>query len=90
MAWDTIFYATAEGTVPGADFLDGCPAKVRGTILAVLDAVAAALGAAHSAERSPVARARIALAKAMKLKSGAGSWIGDAGSAAAVMKHAAS
>ena len=42
MAWDTIFYATAEGSVPAADFLDGCPAKVRGTILAVLDAVAAA------------------------------------------------
>lgn len=42
MAWDVIFYATAEGSVPGGDFLDGCPAKVRGTILAVLDAVAAA------------------------------------------------
>jgi hypothetical protein len=42
MAWDIIFYATAEDSVPGADFLDGCPAKVRGTILAVLDAVAAA------------------------------------------------
>jgi hypothetical protein len=42
MAWDVIFYATAEGSVPGADFLDECPAKVRGTILAVLDAVAAA------------------------------------------------
>jgi hypothetical protein len=42
MAWDIIFYATAEGSVPGADFLDGCPAKVRGTILAVLDAVATA------------------------------------------------
>jgi hypothetical protein len=42
MVWDVIFYATAEGSVPGADFLDGCPAKVRGTILAVLDAVAAA------------------------------------------------
>jgi hypothetical protein len=42
VAWDTIFYATAEDTAPGADFLDGCPAKVRGTILAVLDAVAAA------------------------------------------------
>ncbi|HEY4811758.1 MAG TPA: hypothetical protein VIH71_11945 [Solirubrobacteraceae bacterium] len=37
MAWDVIFCATAEGSVPGADFLDGCPAKVRGTILAVLD-----------------------------------------------------
>jgi hypothetical protein len=42
MAWDVIFYATAEGSVPGADFLEECPAKVRGTILAVLDAVAAA------------------------------------------------
>ena len=42
MVWDVIFYATAEGSVPGADFLDGCPAKIRGTILAVLDAVAAA------------------------------------------------
>lgn len=42
MTWDVIFYATADGSVPGADFLDGCPAKVRGTILAVLDAVAAA------------------------------------------------
>jgi hypothetical protein len=42
VAWDVIFYATAEGSVPGADFLDDCPAKVRGTILAVLDAVAAA------------------------------------------------
>jgi Txe/YoeB family toxin of Txe-Axe toxin-antitoxin module len=42
MAWDVIFYATVEGSVPGADFLHRCPAKVRGTILAVLDAVAAA------------------------------------------------
>jgi hypothetical protein len=42
VAWDILFYATAEGSVPGADFLDDCPAKVRGTILAVLDAVAAA------------------------------------------------
>lgn len=42
MSWDIIFYATADGSVPGANFLDGCPPKVRGTILAVLDAVAAA------------------------------------------------
>jgi hypothetical protein len=42
MAWDIIFYAAADDAVPGADFLDKCPAKVRGTILAVLDAVAAA------------------------------------------------
>jgi len=41
VAWEIIFYATADGSVPGADFLDGCPRKVRGTILAVLDAVAA-------------------------------------------------
>jgi hypothetical protein len=41
MGWDIIFYATAEGSAPGADFLDRCPPKVRGTILAVLDAVAA-------------------------------------------------
>jgi hypothetical protein len=42
VSWDIIFYATADGSVPGANFLDGCPPKVRGTILAVLDAVAAA------------------------------------------------
>jgi hypothetical protein len=42
VAWEIIFYATADGSVPGAEFLDGCPPKVRGTILAVLDAVAAA------------------------------------------------
>jgi hypothetical protein len=42
MAWDVVFYESATGAVPGADFLDACPAKVRGTILAVLDAVAAA------------------------------------------------
>lgn len=39
MAWDTIFYATAEGSVPAADFLDNCPPKVRGTILAVAPAI---------------------------------------------------
>jgi hypothetical protein len=44
VAWDVVFYKTKtnQGSVPGADFLDGCPPKVRGTILAVLDAVAAA------------------------------------------------
>jgi hypothetical protein len=42
MAWDIVFYTATKGSVPGADFLDSCPAKVRGTILAVLDAVAAA------------------------------------------------
>jgi hypothetical protein len=42
VSWDVIFYATAKGAVPGADFLDDCPPKVRATIMAVLDAVAAA------------------------------------------------
>jgi hypothetical protein len=42
VAWDVIFYETQSGDVPAADFLDSCPARVRGTILAVLDAVAAA------------------------------------------------
>jgi len=39
---DVIFYETAIGEVPAADCLDACPAKVRGTIMAVLDVVAAA------------------------------------------------
>lgn len=38
--WDVIFYATAEGSVPGVDFLDGCPAKtargLRGPAIAVI------------------------------------------------------
>jgi hypothetical protein len=42
MAWGVIFYRTSRGSVPGAEFLDGCPSKVRLTILAVLDTVAAA------------------------------------------------
>ncbi len=42
MAWDIVFFMTNQESVPGADFLDSCPPKVRGTILAVLDAVAAA------------------------------------------------
>jgi hypothetical protein len=42
MAWNIVFFMTAQESVPGADFLDSCPPKVRGTILAVLDAVAAA------------------------------------------------
>jgi hypothetical protein len=42
MAWDIVFFMTLQESVPGADFLDSCPPKVRGTILAVLDAVAAA------------------------------------------------
>jgi|SRR5580700_2053994 hypothetical protein len=39
---DVVLYRTDQGSVPGADFLDSCPPKVRGTILAVLDAVASA------------------------------------------------
>lgn len=34
----------AEASVPGADFLDDCLAKVRGTILAVLAAASAIAG----------------------------------------------
>ena len=42
MAWDVIYYAAADGTVPGIEFLDGCPTKVAANLLAVLDAVAEA------------------------------------------------
>lgn len=42
MGWDVIYYATADGSVPAIDFLDGCPAKVAANLLAVLDAVAEA------------------------------------------------
>jgi hypothetical protein len=42
VVWDIIFYETATGDVPAAAFLDTCPPNVRGTVLAVLDAVAAA------------------------------------------------
>jgi hypothetical protein len=42
VAWDVVFYETPAGEVPAAAFLDACPPKVRATILAVLDAVAAA------------------------------------------------
>jgi hypothetical protein len=42
MTWDIVFFMPTQESVPGADFLDSCPPKIRGTILAVLDAVAAA------------------------------------------------
>ena len=42
MAWDVIYYAAADGTVPAIDFLAGCPVKVAANLLAVLDAVATA------------------------------------------------
>ncbi len=40
MAWDVIYYAAADGTVPAIEFLDGCPTKVAANLLAVLEAVA--------------------------------------------------
>lgn len=42
MAWDVIFYAAANGSVPADDFLRGCPKKVRARLIATLDAVAEA------------------------------------------------
>ncbi len=42
MAWDIVFYKTADERVPTDEFLDGCPLKVRAQFLAVLDAVAEA------------------------------------------------
>ena len=42
MAWDVIYYAAADDSVPSIEFLDGCPIKVAANLLAVLDAVAAA------------------------------------------------
>jgi hypothetical protein len=37
--WGISYYATSQGSVPGEEFLDACPAKVEATILAVLEAV---------------------------------------------------
>lgn len=42
MSWGVVYYESPAGTVPAADFLDSCPAKVEATILAVLEAVRAA------------------------------------------------
>jgi hypothetical protein len=42
VAWDVIYYASADGSAPAIDFLDGCPAKVAANLLAVLEAVAEA------------------------------------------------
>ncbi|MFY9488179.1 MAG: hypothetical protein WAP35_05730 [Solirubrobacterales bacterium] len=39
MAWDIVFYETADGRMPAREFLGGCPVKVRATFLAVLQAV---------------------------------------------------
>jgi hypothetical protein len=40
--WHVIYYKAADGHVPGLEFLDGCPGKLEGEFIAVLDAVAAA------------------------------------------------
>jgi hypothetical protein len=42
VAWDVIYYAAADGTVPAIQFLEGCPTKVAANLLAVLNAVAEA------------------------------------------------
>lgn len=42
MAWDVIYYRTADKTVPAVDFLDSCPTKVEAEMLATLEAVAEA------------------------------------------------
>ncbi len=42
MAWRIEYYEHHDGSVPAADFLDGCPAKIDAQFNAVLDAVAAA------------------------------------------------
>jgi hypothetical protein len=42
VAWDIVYYKTADGRVPATEFLDGCPVKVAANLLAVLDAVAEA------------------------------------------------
>jgi hypothetical protein len=40
VAWQIEYYEHQDGTVPGADFLDGCPTKIIAQFDAVLDAVA--------------------------------------------------
>jgi hypothetical protein len=42
VAWDVIYYAAQNGSVPAVEFLAGCPTKVAANLLAVLDAVAEA------------------------------------------------
>lgn len=42
MAWHIEYYENDDGSVPGAEFLDGCPGKIDAQFNAVLDAVAAA------------------------------------------------
>lgn len=40
--WEVIYYQASDGTAPALGFLDGCPGKLEGEFVAVLDAVAAA------------------------------------------------
>lgn len=42
MSWDIGYYQEPSGRVPGGEFLDGLPTKIRAKFIAVLDAVAAA------------------------------------------------
>jgi hypothetical protein len=42
VAWETVFFRAADGSVPAEDFLDSCPTAVEAKIEAVLDAVAKA------------------------------------------------
>ena len=42
MAWRIEYYEQHDGSVPAAEFLDGCPSKIDAQFNAVLDAVAAA------------------------------------------------
>ncbi len=42
MPWDVLYYRAVDDSVPAFDFLLACPTAVRATMLAVLDAVAAA------------------------------------------------
>ncbi len=40
--WSIVYYQADDDTVPGLGFLEGCPGKLDGEFIAVLDAVAAA------------------------------------------------
>ncbi len=40
MAWDVVYFKTADGSVPADVFLDSCPTNVAAKMEAVLDAVA--------------------------------------------------
>jgi hypothetical protein len=42
MCWPVVFYMRDDGTIPAAEFLDGCPTKVEATLEAVLTAVSEA------------------------------------------------